>query len=160
MPVSLVESHARDMNHNYNGQENHMTAVLDILRASGAVTVGSLAQASTVTFTHRVYNALRGEYNSCIILTEDAAGMADTLADAFSDAEVTDVSVMVCNERTSKGKNKGATKNVKTLVAGIERRNALNANALDETFGNVSIPSDGGIYNESGDLVGFTVEAA
>lgn len=138
-----------------------MTAVLDILKRSGAVSVGSLAQAATVTFTHRVYNAINSEqFDTAVVLTAEAASIADALTAEFAEAGADNVSVMVCNEQISKGKNKGGAKTVKTLVAGIERRNALNSDHLDDTFGSVNLPADGGIYNDSGDLIGFTVQAA
>lgn len=130
--------------------------VLDILKSNGAVTVGSLAASGATTFVQRAYNDLNNGIGAVIVLTPAGSAMQASLQESFADSD-TNVSVMVCNETK---RDSTDTKSVKDLVGAFERRNARNEKHAKNTYGNVSIPADGGIYNEAGDIVGFVVEAA
>lgn len=130
--------------------------VLDILKQNGAITVGTLAASGATSFVQSAYNALNNGTDAVIVLTAAGASMQAALSESFDDSE-SNVSVMVCNETKRDSTEK---RSVKDLVGAFERRNARNEKHAKNTYGNVSIPADGGIYNESGDIVGFVVEAA
>jgi hypothetical protein len=130
-----------------------MSNVLDILRANGAITVGSIGSNGATSFVQSAYNALNNGATSLVVLTHDGASMEASLSEALGE----NATVRVCNEEKRGGKGH---KSVKDLVGAFERRNAGNSNALDNTYGRVNIPADGGIYDPDGNIVGFVVEAA
>jgi len=128
-----------------------MASVLDILKDTGAVRVGTLTSASVVSFASRVYNVVQ-EHGSCIVLSQNGANMLDTLTDAGIDA-----GAILVNEERAKGSDD--YRDVTSLLGMIERRNSANPKHGKVTLGAVNVPADGGIYNTDGEIVGFAVEA-